>query len=39
MNAAVLLVEALGGGWDNADLPTVEQVSGKPPESDRKIQQ
>jgi NodT family efflux transporter outer membrane factor (OMF) lipoprotein len=38
MNSAVLLVEALGGGWDKADLPTVKQVSEKPPESERKIQ-
>jgi outer membrane protein TolC len=38
MTAAVLLVEALGGGWDKADLPTAKQVSGRPAESDRKIQ-
>jgi NodT family efflux transporter outer membrane factor (OMF) lipoprotein len=38
MDSAVLLVEALGGGWDKADLPTLKQVSEKPPESDRKIQ-
>lgn len=39
MNSAVLLVEALGGGWDRTELPTPKQVSAKPPESDRKIQQ
>jgi outer membrane protein TolC len=33
MNSAVLLVEALGGGWDKADLPTVKQVSEKPAEA------
>jgi NodT family efflux transporter outer membrane factor (OMF) lipoprotein len=38
MTSAVLLVEALGGGWQKADLPTVKQVSEKPPDSDRKIQ-
>lgn len=38
MSSAVLLVEALGGGWDKADLPTVKQVSEKPLESERKIQ-
>ena len=27
MTAAVSLVEALGGGWDHADLPTPKQVS------------
>jgi outer membrane protein TolC len=27
MTAAVLLVQALGGGWDVADLPTAEQVT------------
>ena len=38
MNSAVLLVEALGGGWDKADLATLKQVSEKPPESDRRVQ-
>lgn len=38
MNSAVLLVEALGGGWGRPDLPTVNQVSEKPRELDRKIQ-
>jgi hypothetical protein len=26
----VQLIEALGGGWERTQLPTVEQVSGKP---------
>jgi NodT family efflux transporter outer membrane factor (OMF) lipoprotein len=38
MSSAVLLIEALGGGWQKSDLPTVKQVSEKPSESDRKIQ-
>jgi NodT family efflux transporter outer membrane factor (OMF) lipoprotein len=38
MASAVLLVEALGGGWNKTDLPTVKQVSEKPADSDRKIQ-
>ncbi|MGA8030271.1 MAG: efflux transporter outer membrane subunit [Bryobacteraceae bacterium] len=39
MSSAVLLVEALGGGWEKTNLPTAAQVSEKPPESDTKIQQ
>lgn len=39
MTSAVLLVEALGGGWDKTDLPTAKQVSEKARESERKIQQ
>jgi NodT family efflux transporter outer membrane factor (OMF) lipoprotein len=38
MTSAVLLVEALGGGWQKADLPTGKQVSEKPPVPDLKIQ-
>ncbi len=38
MVSAVLLVEALGGGWQKSDLPSVKQVSEKPADSDRKIQ-
>jgi len=30
MTSSVLLVEALGGGWDRSELPTIDQVS-KPP--------
>ena len=28
LSAAVLLVKALGGGWDTSDLPTKEQAGG-----------
>ena len=35
MTAAVLLVQALGGGWDVADLPTAQQVT-KPPKKSRR---
>jgi NodT family efflux transporter outer membrane factor (OMF) lipoprotein len=37
MTSAVLLVEALGGGWDSSQLPTAAQVTQKPPASDRSI--
>jgi NodT family efflux transporter outer membrane factor (OMF) lipoprotein len=39
MTSAVLLVEALGGGWDTSQLPTTKQVTQKPPAADRKIDQ
>jgi NodT family efflux transporter outer membrane factor (OMF) lipoprotein len=39
MSDAVLLVEALGGGWDRNQLPTTKQVTQKPPAADTKIQQ
>ena len=38
MTSAVLLVEALGGGWDSSQLVTAQQVSKKPPASERTIQ-
>ncbi len=38
MSSAVLLIEALGGGWNRSDLPTVQQVSQKPTDADRAIQ-
>jgi len=38
MSSAVLLVEALGGGWDTSQLPTPQQVSQKPPPDERVIQ-
>ncbi len=30
MTSAVVLVEALGGGWQKSDLPTPAQVSATP---------
>jgi NodT family efflux transporter outer membrane factor (OMF) lipoprotein len=39
MTDAVLLVEALGGGWDRSQLPTTQQVTQKAPAADTKIQQ
>ena len=39
MTSAVLLVEALGGGWDASQLPTAQQVSEKPPHDQQVIQQ
>jgi len=38
MSSAVLLVEALGGGWDTSQLPSPQQVSQKPPPDERVIQ-
>ncbi len=39
MTSAVLLVEALGGGWDKSELPTKQQVTQKAPAPERKVQQ
>ncbi|MGA3087551.1 MAG: efflux transporter outer membrane subunit [Terriglobales bacterium] len=39
ISSAVLLVEALGGGWDVSQLPTPAQVTEKPPADQRTIQQ
>jgi NodT family efflux transporter outer membrane factor (OMF) lipoprotein len=39
MTGAVLLVEALGGGWDVSQLPTPQQVTEKPPQDQRTVQQ
>jgi NodT family efflux transporter outer membrane factor (OMF) lipoprotein len=39
MSSAVLLIESLGGGWDLSQLPTAQQVSQKPPQEQRSIQQ
>jgi NodT family efflux transporter outer membrane factor (OMF) lipoprotein len=37
MTAAVLLIEALGGGWDVSDLPTNDQLANsRPPKGDKK---
>jgi NodT family efflux transporter outer membrane factor (OMF) lipoprotein len=38
MAGAVLLVEALGGGWDISQLPTTQQVTQKPPADQRTIE-
>ncbi|MFZ3266280.1 MAG: efflux transporter outer membrane subunit [Terriglobales bacterium] len=38
MASAVLLVEALGGGWDVSQLPTASQVSQRPPADQRTIE-
>ena len=38
INAAVQLVEALGGGWDVTQLPSPAQVSQKPGKTDYKLQ-
>jgi outer membrane protein TolC len=37
--ASVQLIEALGGGWDRSQLPTVEQISAKPSPAETTIQQ
>jgi NodT family efflux transporter outer membrane factor (OMF) lipoprotein len=37
MSGAVLLVEALGGGWDVSQLPTTQQVTQRPPADQRTI--
>ena len=39
MTSSVALVEALGGGWDRSQLPSVPQVTQKPTGPDTKIQQ
>jgi len=39
MTSAVALVEALGGGWDNSQLPNPSQVTQKPDRTDSAIQQ
>lgn len=33
--AVVMLVEALGGGWDRVELPTADQLTKRPPPSAR----
>ena len=38
MTSAVSLIEALGGGWDESQLPTPAQVTQKPPKADRGLQ-
>jgi hypothetical protein len=36
MTAAVLLVEALGGGWSDADLPSAKDVTQRTAPGERK---
>ena len=38
MTSAVSLIEALGGGWDESQLPTPSQLTQKPPHSDTTMQ-
>lgn len=38
MTSSVLLIEALGGGWDQSELPTPAQLTGKPPKAETKLQ-
>jgi NodT family efflux transporter outer membrane factor (OMF) lipoprotein len=37
--ASVQLIEALGGGWDNSQLPTPQQVTAKPEKAETVLQQ
>jgi outer membrane protein TolC len=36
MSAAVLLIQALGGGWNVADLPSTQAVTAREQPSDRR---
>jgi outer membrane protein TolC len=36
--ASVQLIEALGGGWDRSQLPTVQQITAKPAAAETSIQ-
>jgi len=38
MDSAILLIEALGGGWDRSQLPTPSQLEANPPKSETKLQ-
>lgn len=38
MTSAVSLIEALGGGWDESQLPTPSQLTQKPPRSETTLQ-
>ena len=38
MTSSVSLIEALGGGWDESQLPTPAQLTQKPPASDSAMQ-
>ena len=39
VTASVQLIQALGGGWDRSQLPTPQQITGKPAQADTKLQQ
>ncbi len=39
MTSAVSLIEALGGGWDQSQLPTPSQLTQPPPKSETTLQQ
>ena len=39
MDSAVLLIEALGGGWDRSQLSTPSQLESNPPKSETTLQQ
>jgi outer membrane protein TolC len=39
MTSAVALIQALGGGWDNSQLPGPAQVTQKPSGNETSIQQ
>jgi NodT family efflux transporter outer membrane factor (OMF) lipoprotein len=39
MTASVQLIQALGGGWDQSQLPTPTQVTQKPSQAETRIQQ
>jgi len=39
MTGAVLLIEALGGGWDTSQLPTTHDVSAKPSPNETRMTQ
>lgn len=39
MTSAIALVEALGGGWDQSQLPTPAHLTQKPPSSDTTMQE
>jgi len=38
MTSAVALIEALGGGWDQSQLPSPAALSGKPPQTQTTLQ-
>ncbi len=39
MTSSVLLIEALGGGWDRSQLPTPSQLGAKPSKAETALQQ